>query len=231
MNKIKISEIFMTIQGEGLLQGTPSIFIRLYGCNLSCKWCDTIYEKEYKEYQSLTIDEILKRISIYNTKYIVITGGEPLSNENIELLIDKLKERSYHITVETNATILRNIKCDFVSMSPKLSNSNPYSEEDAKYIDYEQKRINYEAINYYIKNYKYQIKFVVSGKEDINEIREILHKIKKYDDLRVLVMPQSSSKQDLEKKQKDIINLCIINGVRYGNRLQLQVWDTDEPKL
>ena len=78
----------MTIQGEGLLQGIPSIFIRLHGCNLSCKWCDTIYEKEYNEYQFLTIDEILKKISVYNTKYVVITGGEPLANDNIEILTD-----------------------------------------------------------------------------------------------------------------------------------------------
>lgn len=231
MEKIGISEIFMTIQGEGQLQGTPSIFIRLHGCNLTCKWCDTIYENEYKEYQLLTIDEILKRISIYNTKYVVITGGEPLLNENIDLLINGLKEQLYHITVETNATIIKEIKCDLVSMSPKLSNSNPYFRENSKYKEYEKVRINYKAINYYIENYKYQIKFVIATNQDMIEIKEILQKLKKYDDLNVLAMPLSSSKKELEFIQKDIINLCILNNIRYGNRLQLQVWDIDEPKL
>lgn len=221
----------MTIQGEGLLQGMPSIFIRLYGCNLNCKWCDTIYEDEYREYQLFSIDEILEKINIYSTKYVVITGGEPLLSENIDLLINGLKEKSYHITVETNATIIKKIKCDLVSMSPKLSNSNPYSQESSKYNKYEKIRINYNAINYYIENYKYQIKFVVTTKEDISEIKNILQKLNTYDILNVLAMPMSSSKKELELIQKDIINLCIRNNIRYGNRLQLQVWDVSEPKL
>ena len=116
-------------------------------------------------------------------------------------------------------------------MSPKLSNSNPYSKENTKYIAYEKKRINYEAINYYIENYMYQIKFVLGTNEDMDEAKGILNKLKKYNDLNVLVMPLSSSKKELEQIQKDIINLCISNNIRYGNRLQLQVWDIDEPKL
>ena len=76
--KIKLSEIFFSIQGEGVLIGTPTVFIRLYGCNLRCDWCDSMYAVEGNEYNVRTIGSVMKEAEIYNCDNICITGGEPL---------------------------------------------------------------------------------------------------------------------------------------------------------
>ena len=71
--KIKISEIFFSIQGEGVLIGTPTVFIRLYGCNLRCDWCDSMYAVEGNEYDVRTINSIIKETEIYSCDNICIT--------------------------------------------------------------------------------------------------------------------------------------------------------------
>ena len=69
---LKIVEIFRTIQGEGILQGQPSVFIRLYGCNLSCNWCDTIRQSEYNNFEIMSIEKILNKVSSYPPPIIKI---------------------------------------------------------------------------------------------------------------------------------------------------------------
>jgi 7-carboxy-7-deazaguanine synthase len=228
--KINIVEIFKTIQGEGLLQGLPSVFIRIHGCNLSCNWCDTIYHPQYKRYIPMDIDEIVKKVRAYKCNQVVITGGEPLYNNSITYLIDFLKKEKYHITVETNATIIKDINCDLISMSPKLLNSNPKNLGTTELIKYNAKRRNIEAIKYYIMNHDYQIKFVVQSEEDILEIKSILDELSIVHPFKVLIMPAASSRKELIGRQKKIIKLCLENNFRYANRLQLQVWGTKEEK-
>ena len=98
--KYKITEIFYSIQGEGFWVGTPCIFIRLSGCNLSCSWCDTKHEIK----KELNESEILEEIKQYPTKMVVITGGEPTQQLLIDLLMG-LKMAGYKIHLETNGTI------------------------------------------------------------------------------------------------------------------------------
>ena len=128
--KMIISEIFYSLQGEGLLAGTPSVFIRLAGCPLRCKWCDTKYAWDASAGQALTVSQILDRIKKYPCDFVVITGGEPMANPDLtprfELkeLADLLKRRGKHITIETaGIAFVPDLPCDFVSISPKLSNS------------------------------------------------------------------------------------------------------------
>lgn len=113
----KVSEIFFSIQGEGLLQGIPIIFLRFSGCNLRCWWCDTKYAWETGSF--LDLDKIIKEIEIFKCKRICFTGGEPYLQE-IEILFDILKKRSYWISVETNGTIWKDIKFDWITISPKI---------------------------------------------------------------------------------------------------------------
>lgn len=140
-NVFQVCEIFYSIQGEGLMQGVPSILIRLQGCNLNCKWCDT----NTSDFVLMSKNDILAQFKMFSCKNVIITGGEPTLLEELNELIIFLKSNGFHITVETNATIKRNLDCDLVSMSPKLSHSGNTAQ-----------RINIDAIRYYVSHNNYQ---------------------------------------------------------------------------
>ncbi len=99
---MKINEIFQSIQGETTFQGLPSVFIRSTGCNLRCNWCDTQYA--YDDGTDYGVDEILKIIEKYHCKYVVITGGEPLSQKDAPALAEQLIKGGYRVLVETNGS-------------------------------------------------------------------------------------------------------------------------------
>jgi len=123
---VRISEIFYSIQGEGRLIGTPSVFIRTSGCNLRCVWCDTPYTSWTPEGEDWTIKEVLREVRKHPARHIVITGGEPLLAAEIQELAAALKRAGAHITIETAATIFKPVACDLVSLSPKIANSTSW---------------------------------------------------------------------------------------------------------
>ncbi|MDD3726668.1 MAG: 7-carboxy-7-deazaguanine synthase QueE [Candidatus Ratteibacteria bacterium] len=131
-----ISEIFYSLQGEGLLQGIPVVFIRLSGCNLRCSFCDTKYawEKGKKE----GIKEIIKKIERYPSVWVCITGGEPFL-QKLSPLVDALKKKRYRVSVETNGTIWQDIRPDWITVSPKregmMSFRHGYDERFLKIAD------------------------------------------------------------------------------------------------
>lgn len=120
---LDIVEIFLTIQGECIYAGTPAIFVRLGGCNLACKFCDT----EFDNYKSLNIEKIISKIEILasqnkvKTKLVVITGGEPF-RQNISLLCEKLVKNDYLVQIETNGTLFLKLPQEVkIICSPKIS--------------------------------------------------------------------------------------------------------------
>jgi 7-carboxy-7-deazaguanine synthase len=117
---LKISEIFPSIQGEGLRLGKPTLFIRLSGCNLKCSFCDTKYAWQHGE--EMTVDSILKKIqkihAAFPAQWICLTGGEPLL-QDVGGLITSLKTNNFQIQVETNATVFRRLGVDWYTISPK----------------------------------------------------------------------------------------------------------------
>ncbi len=117
---LKITEIFPSIQGEGLRQGEPTHFVRLAGCNLRCAFCDTKYAwEEGKEY---TTQDILERIKKNQRRFpadwVCLTGGEPLLQDLSEF-VWLLKQEGFLVQVETNATTYRRLAVDWYSVSPK----------------------------------------------------------------------------------------------------------------
>jgi 7-carboxy-7-deazaguanine synthase len=104
---MRVSEIFYSIQGEGLHQGYPTIFLRLQGCNLRCTWCDTVYAQSKDNGAEFTVSEVLEKISSYNTtrcKRLCITGGEPLTQlKGLSELALVLPD--YHVEIQTNGTL------------------------------------------------------------------------------------------------------------------------------
>src|SRR5205807_10197105 len=108
---MKIAEIFYSIQGEGMLTGVPSVFIRTSGCNLRCVWCDTPYTSWNPEGRDMTIDEIVTAVREHPASHAVITGGEPMIAEPIVELTERLKALDLHITIETAGTVHRELRC------------------------------------------------------------------------------------------------------------------------
>ncbi len=100
---LNITEIFSSIQGESSYVGIPTSFIRLSGCNLSCKWCDALYA--HTPGTTLSVLDIIDKITPFQNKYACITGGEPLTQENVYILIDKLLKQNYTISIETNGSV------------------------------------------------------------------------------------------------------------------------------
>lgn len=100
--RLRVNEIFYSIQGESSYSGLPFVFVRLSGCNLRCSYCDTKYS--YEEGDELSIDDILTKVSTYPVKNAAITGGEPLLQEGCSALINKLIERGYNLLIETNGS-------------------------------------------------------------------------------------------------------------------------------
>ena len=222
---MRIAEIFYSIQGEGRLIGTPSVFIRTSGCNLRCVWCDTPYTSWKPEGKGWDLSEILAEAKKCPTKHVVITGGEPLLAPEIEELTKLLKRGGFHVTIETAATIFKPVACDLMSMSPKLSNSTPWKRDGGKFARmHEQRRLNFPVIQRFMDRYDYQLKFVANQKKDFSEIEELLGKLKNVDRSRVLIMAQGRSKRELREKAPWIVALCKKHGFSYTPRLQIELW-------
>lgn len=103
---MKIVEIFTSIQGEGIHQGRPCIFVRCAGCNLSCTWCDTVYAKEPNSGEYMAVSDVVTEVTREKLTYVCITGGEPLLQiEEIMTLCRHLYNAGFLIEIETNGTI------------------------------------------------------------------------------------------------------------------------------
>lgn len=102
-NKIRLTEIFFSLQGETKTVGLPTVFIRLTGCPLRCQYCDTAYAFHGGKWH--TIDEILQEIKKFNARYVTVTGGEPLVQKSCLLLMRQLCDQGYQVSLETSGAL------------------------------------------------------------------------------------------------------------------------------
>jgi 7-carboxy-7-deazaguanine synthase len=223
---MRIAEIFHSIQGEGLLAGVPSIFIRTSGCNLRCHWCDTPYASWKPEGPEMSIEEILKKISGWDCNHIVLTGGEPMIAPDLPELATALKKQKKHITIETAGTILPNgIPCDLASLSPKLSNSTPPSSRDPAWAKkHEATRLQPEVISEWIRKYPFQLKFVVSSELDLAEIKDLLSRLPPVPLHQILLMPEGIDVKTLATRSPWLVDICKREGFRFCPRLQIELF-------
>lgn len=108
-DRMKVVEIFTSIDGEGKRAGMPTTFIRLYGCNLRCSYCDTRYGCEGNEYQTMSVSDVVKACVERGIASVTVTGGEPLIHDNVEVLVAKLLERGFWVNIETNGSVDVNV--------------------------------------------------------------------------------------------------------------------------
>ena len=122
---MKVLEIFRSLQGEGVLIGTPTVFVRTVGCNLDCSWCDTGYAREGGE--ELSVEQIMAELEKQEARFVCLTGGEPLMQKDAIRLLDKLVDKGYHVTLETNGSLpLEDVPCSenmLISMDIKCPSS------------------------------------------------------------------------------------------------------------
>ncbi len=100
---MNVSELFLSIQGEGVRTGRPCAFVRLTGCNLRCRWCDTQYAMEGGT--EMSVEEVLDRVSAFGCHLVEVTGGEPLIQPTAALLLKRLCEAGYETLLETNGSL------------------------------------------------------------------------------------------------------------------------------
>jgi 7-carboxy-7-deazaguanine synthase len=222
---MRIAEIFFSIQGEGRLTGVPSAFIRTSGCNLRCVWCDSPYTSWAPEGDTLSVEQIFKWIAAFPTRHAVITGGEPLISADVEEVAAGLRERGYHITVETAATVFKPLACDLASLSPKLSNSVPREREGGRYaLKHNQLRLRPDVIQAFIDRYDYQLKFVIDQPVDLGELQGVLERLRGVDPARVLLMPQGVTREEIRERTGWIVAACKTHGFRYCPRLHIELF-------
>lgn len=223
-----VNELFYSLQGEGRLAGVPSVFVRLAGCPLRCHWCDTKYAWNPDAGQTLASSQILEQISRHSTRYVVLTGGEPLVHESVVELIGDIHKAGYHLTVETaGIAFLPDLTVDLMSISPKLSNSlSPGAQNLTEAIP----PADLELIGRFIAVYPYQLKFVVDTPQDLDEIANFLEKFSSVDPYRVYMMPQATQLNEYLEKSRWLADYCIQTGFAFSPRLQVMLWNGERGK-
>lgn len=223
-----ISEIFYSLQGEGLLTGVPSVFVRTSGCNLRCNWCDTPYASWNPEGKPWRIEQIVREVQSHPTaRHVVLTGGEPMIAKEIAELAAQLKGLHYHITIETAATVApEGIACDLASLSPKLLNSAPDARLGVAWRrKHEALRWQPAVVRAWIDAYPYQLKFVVARPEDVEEIETMLGALEReIPRHRVLLMPEGTTVEAIRTKSGWLAETCKTRGFRYAHRLHLELY-------
>ncbi|MBX3742330.1 MAG: 7-carboxy-7-deazaguanine synthase QueE [Akkermansiaceae bacterium] len=234
-------EIFHTIQGEGISTGAPAVFIRASRCNLRCFWCDTDhtwnfegtpwahekdsipgYKKHVKEEVTFEIEpaEAAERILAYDCDRTVITGGEPLlQQEDFLKVISHIRaeDPEHQFEVETNGTRIPTPEfaaaVNQFNISPKLGNAGML----------EKTRINPAALAFFTLHPNAWFKFVVATPADLEEIEHYIlqHGLPRK---RILLMPEGRTSAELDRTSEWLAEICRDRRFRFCDRLHVRIW-------
>lgn len=176
--RIRVTEIFYSLQGETSLMGLPTVFVRLTGCPLRCSYCDTEYA--FKGGVRLSIEEILTRVRKYNTKYICVTGGEPLAQASCLILLDKLISNGYTVSLETSGALdVSKVNSKVIKI---LDLKTPTSKESHRNL--------FSNLDYLSQND--QVKFVICNREDYDWAKDMVDKHRINDFCEVIFSPSAT---------------------------------------
>ena len=206
---MKVNEIFLSIQGESSSVGLPTVFVRFTGCNLRCSYCDTKYA--YHDGDDMSVCDILKKIEEFGYKRVCLTGGEPLLQKDIQILINELYD--YEVSIETNGSIdLKDIvlgKNHRFVMDIKLESSDCYD------------KMKFSNFDYLSEND--EIKFVVSDRKDYDIAKEVINKYYKLG--KILISPVFG---DIE--YSNLVEWMLEDGLEARFQLQIHkiIWDKNK---
>ena len=211
VSRLRITEIFYSLPGESRTSGYATTFIRLTGCPLRCEYCDTAYA--FKGGDWFSFDAILAEVKKYNTKYITVTGGEPLAQKRCVDLLKLLCNEGYDVSLETCGALDISIVDSRVSRVMDLK--TPASKEETKNL--------YENIELLTSHD--QLKFVICDRNDYEWAKE---KINEYDLLSRCEVFFSTSHQQLKPQQLADWIIQDQLAVRFQMQLHKYLWN-DEP--
>ncbi|MCB0614750.1 MAG: 7-carboxy-7-deazaguanine synthase QueE [Phaeodactylibacter sp.] len=214
---MKVAEIYKSLQGEGALTGTPSVFVRTSGCNLRCDFCDSPFTSWEPEGEDLGVDEIMEEINRHDTQHVVLTGGEPMMQQDGLLRLMEELGPEYWFEIETNGTILPvpafDARINQYNLSPKLANSN----NPAKL------REKPEAYRFFAQNPRAVFKFVITEEQDLEEVKALAGKYG-ISPRRIYLMPEGVSGESLAARQAWLVEQCKSNGFHFTTRLHILIF-------
>lgn len=220
---MRIAEIYKSVQGEGRLTGTESVFVRASGCNLRCWYCDTPHASWQPEGSDLSTGEIAGQVLELEADHVVLTGGEPMLYAELIPLCKTLRDAGRHITVETAGTLHLPVACDLMSISPKMSNSAPDAIEYPKWHQrHEATRHAPLVIRRLVGEFDYQFKFVVGEPSDVDEVLSYLLEFPAIDRTKVLLMPQARTAPEQSSVAEWLMPRCDTEGFEYCPRKQIE---------
>lgn len=209
-----INEIFFSIQGEGTRAGRACTFVRLQGCLLRCVWCDTPYALERKETHNLmTGEEIFEKISEYPTKFLMLTGGEPLEQEDIFRFIEIACDRGYEVVIETNGQVLTD------KVDPRAVKILDIKCPDSKM----EKKNNYNNLD--LLQAHDEVKFVIASRRDFDFAIEICEKYDLYEKVNAVLFSPVFEGPQLQEFANWVMN----SGKKIRMQMQLHkyIWSPE----
>lgn len=219
---MRIAEIFHSIQGEGRYIGTPSVFVRTSGCNLRCWFCDTPYTSWHPEGDMLSVDQVVNEVTRFQCEHVVLTGGEPLLVPEMVELTNRLHAQGHFLTIETAGTVDLSVQADLMSISPKLANSTPTGDPWAARHD--QRRDAPDVIERLIRDYPYQLKFVIDQPHDISEVEQWLTRFPCVQPENVFLMPQATTSDTLLHKSAWVEQAALSRNWKFSSRLHVEMY-------
>ncbi len=220
--RLYINERFVSVQGEGLLTGVPSAFIRTSGCNLRCSWCDTPHTSWSPTGAHQTVEELVDWVAESNVNHVVLTGGEPLLQPPMGALCAALRARGLHLTIETAGTVYRDVGADLYSISPKLGNSTP--DDPVWGPRHEARRLPLDVLSCFVADHSVQLKFVVSTPAQLAELEGLLAQLPPLAPDRVLLMPEGRDVAALDARAPWVLAACMERGWRFCDRLHIRLF-------
>lgn len=209
-SRLRISEIFFSLQGESSFVGLPTVFIRLTGCPLRCNYCDTAYAFSGGEWMEL--DDILQTLKKYNARYICVTGGEPLAQRNCGELLKRLCDAGYKVSIETSGAM--DISQVDARVSRIMDIKTPASGEEAKN--------RYENID--LLTERDEVKFVLCSREDYEWAKSMITKYQLTDKSEVLFSPEHEGMKPSELADWIISDQL---NVRFQLQLHKYLWNNE----